>query len=91
MPDLGPWVARQRAGRQVGNLTGDRVRILESIGLDFGDEAQMTGEWEERFDQLVEWLLWQARRATDAGMAQHEVRVFRGMHVVSAALLQTLY
>lgn len=59
---MGQWVARQRAGRQQGTLTQDRMRILESIGFDFGDEAQMTGEWEERFDQLVEWLLWQARR-----------------------------
>ena len=61
LPELGQWAARQRAARQQGALTQERVLILESIGFDFGDEAQMTAGWEERFDQLVEWLLWQAR------------------------------
>ncbi len=61
MPDLGAWVQRQRAARLQGSLTHDRLLVLESIGLEFGDEAQMTPEWEARFDQLVEWRLWQVR------------------------------
>lgn len=61
MPELGHWAAKQRVARQQGGLTHDRLLILESIGFDFGDEAQLTAEWEERFDQLLEWLHWQVR------------------------------
>jgi len=28
------------------------------MGFEFGEVAQMTDEWENRFDQLLEWMLW---------------------------------
>lgn len=60
-PDLGPWVRRQRVVQQQGTLSEQRVQILDAIGFDFGNEAQITEEWEMRFDQLVDWLLWKVR------------------------------
>jgi hypothetical protein len=56
-PDLGPWVKRQRLARQQGSLTPERLNILHELGFEFGEEAQMTEEWEWRFDSLVELLL----------------------------------
>ena len=35
----------------------DRMQILSSLGLEIGFEAQITEEWEEQFDRLLEWLL----------------------------------
>lgn len=33
-------------------------QILLDMGFEFGELAQMTDEWENRFDQLLEWMLW---------------------------------
>ena len=33
-------------------------QILLDMGFEFGEVAQMTDEWENRFDQLLEWMLW---------------------------------
>ena len=57
MHDLGMWVKRQRMLWQQGALLQDRLQILSALGFEFGTEAQITEEWEYRFDQLVEWLL----------------------------------
>ena len=57
-PDLGPWVRRQRIVQQQGTLSEQRLQILDAIGFDFGNEAQITEDWETKFDQLVDWLLW---------------------------------
>jgi hypothetical protein len=61
-PELAAWVRRQRVARAAGQLNEERLRILERIGFDFGGLAQVTEEWEARFDQLVDWLLWHAER-----------------------------
>lgn len=53
---------RQRVVQQQGTLSEQRLQILDAIGFDFGNEAQITEEWETRFDQLVDWLLWKVRR-----------------------------
>lgn len=57
MPELGSWVKRQRVARQQAGLTQERLDILLEMGFEFGEEAQMTEEWEWRFDSLVELLL----------------------------------
>ncbi len=57
MPELGAWVKRQRVARQQAGLTQERLDILLEMGFEFGEEAQMTEEWEWRFDSLVELLL----------------------------------
>lgn len=62
-PELGPWVRRQRTVQQQGTLSEQRLQILEAVGFDFGQEAQITDEWETRFDQLVDWLLWKVQRS----------------------------
>lgn len=31
---------------------------LQGLGFEFGEVAQMTDEWEHRFDQLIDWMLW---------------------------------
>lgn len=56
-PELGPWVKRQRIMRQQDSLSQERLDILLELGFEFGEEAQMTEEWEWRFDSLVELLL----------------------------------
>jgi hypothetical protein len=60
-PELGPWVKRQRIARQQNGLTPERLGILADLGFEFGEEAQMTEDWEWRFDSLVELLLMRAR------------------------------
>ncbi|KAK9794360.1 hypothetical protein WJX73_004870 [Symbiochloris irregularis] len=65
-PELGPWVRRQRTVQQQGTLSEQRLSILEAIGFDFGNEAQITEEWETRFDQLVDWLLWKEGKVGSA-------------------------
>jgi len=57
-PELGNWVKRQRVSRASGQLSAERLTILERMGFEFGDLAQVTDEWEARFDQLVDWVLW---------------------------------
>ena len=55
--DLGLWVKKQRKVWQQGTLLDDKMQILSSLGFEIGFEAQITPEWEEKFDQLLEWLL----------------------------------
>jgi hypothetical protein len=56
--ELGVWVKRQRVARAAGQLSAERLQILERMGFEFGDLAQVTEEWEHRFDQLIDWVLW---------------------------------
>jgi hypothetical protein len=35
-----------------------RLQILEGLGFEFGEVAQITDDWEMHFDQLLDWLLW---------------------------------
>lgn len=56
--ELGIWVKRQRVARAAGQLSSERLKILERMGFEFGDLAQITEEWEQRFDQLIDWMLW---------------------------------
>ena len=39
-------------------LGGGRLQILEGLGFEFGEVAQITDDWEMHFDQLLDWLLW---------------------------------
>eukprot|EP00887_Chlorella_sp_A99_P001316 scaffold14.g1316.t1 len=57
-PELGQWVKRQRVARAAGQLSEERLAILASMGFEFGEVAQLTEDWEHRFDQLVDWILW---------------------------------
>lgn len=34
------------------------AQILEGLGFEFGEVAQITDDWEVHFDQLLDWLLW---------------------------------
>jgi hypothetical protein len=34
------------------------MQVLEALGFEFGEVAQITDEWEIHFDQLLEWLSW---------------------------------
>lgn len=58
-PELGLWVKRQRIARAAGQLSDERLSILQSMGFAFGEVAQLTEEWEHRFDQVRIgcWLL----------------------------------
>lgn len=49
---------RQRVGSQQGAITDERLQILNSMGFEFGEQEQLTEEWENRFDDFVEWMLW---------------------------------
>lgn len=60
-PDLAKWVRRQRVARAQGALSEERLQVLYAMGFEFGEVAQLTAEWEAKFDQLIEWLLWQVR------------------------------
>lgn len=33
------------------------MQILSALGFEVGFEAQITPDWEEKFDHLLEWLL----------------------------------
>jgi hypothetical protein len=35
-----------------------QLQILEGLGFEFGEVAQITDDWEMHFDQLLDWLLW---------------------------------
>lgn len=61
-PDLAKWVRRQRVARAQSALSEERLQVLYAMGFEFGEVAQLTGEWEAKFDQLIEWLLWQVWR-----------------------------
>eukprot|EP00889_Picochlorum_renovo_P004082 jgi/Picre1/31112/NNA_006466.t1 len=52
------WVKRQRVTRAAGQLLQRDLQFLERMGFEFGDLAQVTEEWETRFDMLVDWVLW---------------------------------
>ena len=41
--------------------------MLYAMGFEFGEVAQLTEEWESKFDQLIEWLLWQVCNSGSAG------------------------
>lgn len=56
--ELSFWVKRQRVNRASGLLSEERLKILKRMGFEFGDVAQITEEWETRFDQLIDWMLW---------------------------------
>ena len=43
---------------QSSRLSCHALQILLDMGFEFGELAQMTDEWENRFDQLLEWMLW---------------------------------
>ena len=45
--------------RAQGALSEERLQVLYAMGFEFGEVAQLTEEWEAKFDQLIEWLLWQ--------------------------------
>lgn len=62
--DLAKWVARQRVARAQGGLSEERLQVLYAMGFEFGEVAQLTDEWEAKFDQLFEWLLWQVSCCT---------------------------
>lgn len=48
---------KQRSLWQKASLSQDRVQILSALGFELGSDAQITEEWEFRFDQLQECLL----------------------------------
>lgn len=58
MPELAPWMARMRVSRAQGIMSAERQQILEGLGFEFGEVAQITDDWEVHFDQLLDWLLW---------------------------------
>lgn len=41
------------------------VQILTGVGFEFGEVAQLTDEWESRFDQLLDWKSWNVDAALD--------------------------
>jgi hypothetical protein len=57
-PELSVWVKRQRVARASGQLSAERMQVLERLGFEFGDLAHITEHWEQRFDQLIDWMLW---------------------------------
>ena len=61
-PDLAKWVGRQRVARAQGGLSEERLQVLYAMGFEFGEVAQLTDAWEAKFDQLIEWVLWQVHR-----------------------------
>ena len=68
--ELGMWVKRQRVTRAAGQLSQERLTILERMGFEFGDLAQVTEEWETRFDMLVDWVLIRSGKDLDRVAAQ---------------------
>ena len=39
---------------------------MNSVGFEFGEVAQLTDEWEHRFDQLLDWISWNAVQERDS-------------------------
>ncbi|DBB12200.1 TPA: hypothetical protein ACH3X3_006306 [Trebouxia sp. C0006] len=66
-PDLAKWVRRQRVARAQGALSEERLQVLYAMGFEFGEVAQLTEEWESKFDQLIEWLLWKDQDSVRKG------------------------
>ena len=56
---MAKWVGRQRVARAQGGLSEERLQVLYAMGFEFGEVAQLTDEWEAKFDQLIEWVTWQ--------------------------------
>ena len=56
---LAEWVCKQRTSRAQGSLSEERLQVLYAMGFEFGEVAQITEAWEVKFDQLIEWILWQ--------------------------------
>lgn len=54
--ELARWVQKQRIAKEQGTLSPDHLRILLELGFEFGEEAQLTEDWEWRFDLLVDLL-----------------------------------
>jgi hypothetical protein len=48
------------------------LQILEGLGFEFGEVAQITDDWEMHFDQLLDWLLW-LEADDDASNLSHSV------------------
>ena len=42
------------------------MQILTGVGFEFGEVAQLTDEWESRFDQLLDWKSWNVDAALDS-------------------------
>ena len=49
-------MCKQRIAKEQGTLSPERLRILLELGFEFGEEAQLTEDWEWHFDLLVELL-----------------------------------
>ena len=60
-PELGLWVRKQRTAKEQGTLSEERLQILLELDFEFGEEANLTEEWEWRFDLLVELLFMRVR------------------------------
>ena len=58
------------SANDIPTVTQPALQILLDMGFEFGEVAQMTDEWENRFDQLLEWMLWN----------REEVRTLAGCH-----------
>ena len=68
-PDLAKWVGRQRVARAQGGLSEERLQVLYAMGFEFGEVAQLTDAWEAKFDQLIEWVLWQVPNRRTANVS----------------------
>lgn len=69
--ELGLWVRKQRAAKEQGTLSEERLRILLELGFEFGEEANITEEWELRFDLLMELLFMRVSPFSLAQQARH--------------------
>ncbi|KAK9835562.1 hypothetical protein WJX74_003003 [Apatococcus lobatus] len=56
-PELAAWAKRQRMARTQNSLSDERLQVLASAGFEFGELGAITNEWEDMFDQLLEWLM----------------------------------
>ncbi len=56
-PELAAWAKRQRVARTQNSLSDERLQVLASAGFEFGELGTITNEWEDMFDQLMEWLM----------------------------------
>ncbi len=65
-PELGLWVRKQRTAKEQGTLSEERLQILLELGFEFGEEANVTEEWELRFDLLVDLLFMRVSLYTSA-------------------------
>mmetsp|Transcript_37594 Transcript_37594/g.96186 ORF Transcript_37594/g.96186 Transcript_37594/m.96186 type:complete len:748 (-) Transcript_37594:129-2372(-) len=56
--DLPQWVKRQRQSFDHSELLLERQQMLTMVGFKFAQIAAITEEWEELFDELMEWKMW---------------------------------